>query len=40
MDFVFIGFISLGLLCIFWRIADSKSGKAQKHTFRPNNLNQ
>jgi hypothetical protein len=38
MDFVFMGFIGLGLLMFFWHIADGKKGKAQKHKFRPNSL--
>jgi len=38
MDFLFMGFIGLGLLTFFWHIADSKDGKAQKHKFRPNSM--
>jgi len=40
MDFLFIAFVGLGLLAIFWRVADSKNGKAQKHSFRPNSLEE
>jgi hypothetical protein len=40
MDFVFLGFVGLGLLMFFWHIADSQEGKAQKHGFRPHNRDE